>query len=95
MPDRIRTCDLVSRSHTRYPAAPRAHIHFSAHHGLKPIFKFSGQIVVNGGRFRPLRIPPVQTPCGVAATPQQDRSETSELSGMAAKYRIDAGFGTR
>ena len=25
-PDRIRTCGLVSRSHTRYPAAPRAHI---------------------------------------------------------------------
>ena len=29
MPDRIRTCDLWSRSPTRYPAAPRAHIKFS------------------------------------------------------------------
>ena len=28
MPDRIRTCDLWSRSPTRYPAAPLAHIYF-------------------------------------------------------------------
>ena len=42
MPDRIRTCDLVSRSHTRYPAAPRAHIYF---------FCDSRQIVVNDHPF--------------------------------------------
>jgi len=33
------------------------------------IFENSGQIVVNGGRFRPLQIPPAQAPCGVAAMP--------------------------
>ena len=84
MPDRIRTCDLVSRSHTRYPTAPRAHIHFSAHRGLKPIFKNSGQIVVKGGRFRPLQFPSAQTISGVVAMSLPDRSETSESDTLSS-----------
>ena len=51
MPDRIRTCDLVSRSHTRYPAAPRAHIYF---------FCDSRQIVVNDHPFFSLPFPQTQ-----------------------------------
>ena len=95
MPDRIRTCDLVSRSHTRYPAAPRAHIQFSARDGRGAISKFSSQIVVNGGRIRALRRPRTQQPYGFDASSLLWTSETSELSGMAAKCRIDAGFRTR
>ena len=84
MPDRIRTCDLVSRSHTRYPAAPRAHIHFSAHLGLEPISKFSGQIVVNGGRSRLPRFPLCQTTGGFAGLSQPGASETSESDTLSS-----------
>ena len=84
MPDRIRTCDLVSRSHTRYPAAPRAHIHFFAHHGQQPIFKISGQTVVNGGRSRFPRFPRTQATGGFAGLSQLNVPETSESDTLSS-----------
>ena len=95
MPDRIRTCDLVSRSHTRYPTAPRAHIQFSARDGRGAIFKFGSQVVVNGGRIRALRRPRTQQPYGFDASSPLCSSETSELSGTVARCPVCAVFTAR
>ena len=48
MPDRIRTCDLRSRSPTRYPAAPRAHMFDLRRSAWVCFLLFGGQTVVKG-----------------------------------------------
>lgn len=71
MPDRIRTCDLWSRSPTRYPAAPLARIAYSieALHSIAdicPIVKSKLEIFL---RKLPLPAPVRGTPCVFPGTP--------------------------